>query len=167
MAEAGILMEDDRIELIEGEIVEMSAVGALHVNCVNALNKLLNRLVGPDIDVSIQNPVRLQFDTEPEPDVVLVPASPDRQRIFAPKDVLLLIEVADSSLGHDRGTKLPLYARTGVREAWIVDIDGQTIERHTEPMAGRYERVASAGRGESLTSTTVPAVTLDVNVVLG
>ena len=167
MGEAGIFLTNDRIELIEGEIVEMSAVGALHVNCVNALNKLINRLVGQDIDVSIQNPVRLQFDTEPEPDVVLVPTSPDRRRVFTPKDVLLLIEVADSSLAYDRATKLPLYARTGVREVWIIDIDGEVIERHTEPVDGRYRRVARAGRGESLPSTTVPAVTLDVNAVLG
>lgn len=167
MAEAGIFTEDDRIELIEGEIVEMTAIGALHVNCVNALNALLHRAVGHDVTISIQNPVHLLFDTEPEPDVVLVPASPDRRRIFTATDVLLLIEVADSSVAYDRGTKLPLYAGAGVRESWIVDLIGETIERHTEPQAEGYHRVARAGRGEALTSTVLPAVRLDVNDVLG
>jgi Uma2 family endonuclease len=167
MAEAGILTEDDRIELIAGEIVEMSAIGALHVNCVNALDDILHRLVGRDMTVSVQNPIRLQFDTEPEPDIAIVTASSDRRRVLTPKDMLLLIEVADSSLEYDRGTKLPLYARSGIAEAWIVDLDGQTIERHTEPQGGAYLRVVSAQRGDTIASTTLPAVALDVNAVLG
>jgi len=167
MVAACILSEEARVELIDGEVVEMSPVGAKHVNGVNSLDRILHTLVGPDIEISIQNPVRLRFDTEPEPDVVLLAADRDRQSIPQVRDVRLLIEVSDSSLAYVRGTKLPLYARSGVAEAWIVDVDGETIERHTEPMDGRYRLVARAGRGESLPSTTVPAVTLDVNAVLG
>ncbi|MGI8916369.1 MAG: Uma2 family endonuclease [Chloroflexota bacterium] len=166
MGEAGIFWGAGRTELIIGEIVEMSAVGALHVNCVIALERVLHELVDRDVEVSIQNPVLLRFDTEPEPDAVLLPANRDRQSIPKAEDVLLLMEVSDSLLAYDRGTKLPLYAAAGIAEAWIVDVTGKTIERHTEPRDGHYDRVVRVGPGGKLASTTMPTITIDVDTIL-
>ena len=167
MGESSILKEDDHVELILGDIIQMCAIGALHVNCVNALNKLLNRLIGQDEDVSIQNPVLLRFDTQPEPDVVLLRAARDRASLPRAEDVLFLIEVSDSSLDYDHETKLLLYAAAGIAEAWIIDLHGERLERYTEPSPDGYRRVLEVGPGERLASTTMPNVTLDVNAVLG
>lgn len=135
MLRAGILSEDDRVELIEGEIVQMSAVGVRHAACVRRLTRLLVGAVEDPGRLSIQNPVRLDAHSEPEPDVVLLRERDDDYSCAHPRpeDVLLLVEVADSSLPFDRGVKLPLYARAGVVEVWIVDLDGDAIEVHRAP----------------------------------
>jgi Uma2 family endonuclease len=166
MGEFGILKEDDHVELILGDIIQMCAIGVLHVNCVNVLNKLLNRLIEQEEDVSIQNPILLRFDTQPEPDVVLLRATRNRASLPRADDVLFLIEVSDSSLDYDRETKLPLYAAAGIAEAWIIDLHGERLERHTEPSPDGYRRVVDVGRGERLSSATMPEVTLNVNAVL-
>lgn len=167
MAEAGILGEDERIELIAGEIVEMSPIGGRHVSCVNVLADMLADVVRREALISVQNPVRLSEDSEPQPDIALLWRSTPRDALPTPDDVLVVIEVADSSRDYDRAVKLPLYAAAGIKEAWLVDLIAEIIERHTDPYDGTYRRIAPARRGESLSSTVLPDIVLSVDAVLG
>lgn len=117
MAKAGILHEDDRVELIDGEPIEMAAIGTRHLTCVNVLNRSLVRSVGDEAIVSVQNPVRLYEYGEPQPDLAVIRTRDYRESLPTPEDVLLLIEVSNTTLAYDRGIKLPAYARKGIREA--------------------------------------------------
>ena len=166
MAEAGILHEDDRIELIDGELVEMAAIGTRHFSCVNRLNHLLVGNVGEDVIVSVQNPVRLNEYAEPQPDVALIRARDYRESLPTPDDVLLLIEVSDTTLAYDRGLKLSRYARSGIPEVWIVDLEGEKIEHHTGPSGDLYRHVEPARRGETLESAALPGRAIRVGEVL-
>ncbi len=166
MGEAGILTEDDRVELIGGAIVEMSPIRDPHVRAINHLTEfLVVRLAGGDVTVSIQNPIRLSGDTEPQPDLAVLRGR--GRGVADAADVLLVIEVADTSRRYDRNVKLPLYAAAGIPEAWLVDLVARTIERHTEPHNGRYRQTTIARRGESLASTVLPAIILPVDAVVG
>jgi Uma2 family endonuclease len=167
MGEAGILHEDDRVELIEGEIVEMAAIGTRHFACVNRLTQILVRGVGDAAVVSVQNPVRLDEHTEPQPDLTVLRVRDYRQSLPMPEDVLLLIEVSDTTLSYDRGVKLPLYARAGIREVWIVDLVGEIIERHTDPSGERYRGFERARAGEKIESAALPELAFRVDAVLG
>lgn len=169
MAEAGILDEDDRVELIDGEIVSMSPVGVRHSGTINRLNKLLVRTLGDAAVVAVQNPVQLTDDTEPEPDLaVLLPRDDFYTTAHPlPADVLFLIEVADSSLLADRRVKLPRYARAGIRESWLVNLEAGAIERHTDPGQEGYREVVTLAHGRRLASTAVPGLVLDSDQILG
>ena len=167
LGETGIFHEDDRVELIAGEIVEMSPVGGRHVEAVSRFTRLLSRQVGDGMLVNVQSPIRLANDGEPEPDLAVVRDRAYGGELPTAADVLLVIEVADTSLAYDRNVKLPLYAAAGIPESWLYDVGAAAIERHSEPRNGRYRLVALAGRGESLTSTVLPAVTLSVDDILG
>lgn len=169
MAEAGILHEDDRVELMGGEIVEMNPIGGRHAKCVTELVRVLIRLVGEDARVSPQNPVKLDEDWEPQPDVAVLRAGEryEAGELPEPEDILLLIEVAGTSLAYDREVKLPLYARFGIREVWIIDLEAGIIERHTEPASEGYRLVRRAGRGETFASEVLPEVAIPVGAVLG
>lgn len=169
MAKAGILKPDDRVELIEGEIVTMSPIGSQHASCVSRLVKCLLPLVGDSGVVTVQNPIRLDNFTEPEPDLSV---SKYRADFYAahhptPADVLLVIEVADTTLRFDQRVKTRLYARAGIPEVWIVDIVHEQIIRYTDPVAQRYETTKSCQRGETLSSERIPVVTIAVNDILG
>jgi Uma2 family endonuclease len=167
MAEVGILHEDDPVELIAGEIVEMAAIGFRHAWSVGRLNKHAVRLVGDEVEVWVQNPIHLAADTEPEPDLVLFPIDPTRTSLPTPAEVLLVIEVADSSVAYDRAVKLPLYAAAGIREAWLVDLTAGTVERFNDPRDGRYRRVEVGTRGDTLASTVLPKLAIPVALALG
>ncbi len=117
MAEAGILHEDDRVELIEGELIEMAAIGTRHFTCVNGLARFLVQNVGDEAIVSVQNPVRLDEYGEPQPDLAVIRPRDYRGSLPTPEDVMLLIEVSDTTLANDRDVKLPMYARKEIREA--------------------------------------------------
>ena len=166
MAEAGILMEDDPVELIAGENIEKCSITARHVWCTNRLNHLLIPQLGDGLLGSPRNPVRLSDDSEPEPDFAIIRDRP-YEELPTPADVLLVIEVADSSQEYDRGVKLPLYAAAGIPEAWLIDLAAEMVERHTGPGKGFYRLTALALRGESLTSTVLPGLTIAVDDVLG
>ena len=137
MVEVGILAPDARVELIEGEVIEMPPIGAPHAAVVTDLQNLLIGAVGGDAIVRVQNPVRLGLHDEPQPDIALVkpPASKYRRRHPAAADVLLLIEVVDTSLRYDREVKLPLYGRKGIPETWLLDLVRR--ELHSLPPAQR------------------------------
>ena len=153
MAQAGILHEDDRVELIEGEIIEMSPIGSRHVACVNRTARWFDRGVGDRAIVSVQNPIRLSRHSEPQPDVALLRTRPDfyASALPGPGDVLLVIEMADTSLAYDRRVKLPLYAEAGIPEVWIVDLTQERIQVHRDPHRRRYQHVMVFARGPVLT----------------
>lgn len=167
MGEVGILHEDDRVELIEGELIEMAAIGTRHFMCVNGLNRLFVRGVGDEAIVSVQNPVRLDEHWEPRPDLTVIRPRDYKESLPMPEDVLLLIEVSDTTLAYDRGTKLPKYAASGIREVWIIDLPVEAVERHTEPSGDAYGLVRRARRGETFHSEALPNLTVSVDAVLG
>ena len=148
MGEAGILHEDDRVELIEGELVEMTAIGTRHFSCVNRLTRMLVMNVGNDAIVSVQNPVRLNEYNEPRSDLAVIRPRDYKESLPMSEDVLLLIEVSDTTLAYDRGVKLPLYARAGIREVRIVDLPNESIARYTSPQTatGAQTRCAAGRR---------------------
>lgn len=171
MAEDGILGEDERIELIEGEIVAMAAMNARHAGCVAALTDLLPPRLGTAAQVRVQLPVAIPPRDVPEPDVAVVRARGDhyRRKHPGPGDVLLLIEVADTSLAYDRAVKLPIYARAGIPEVWLADLAGHGIERHAEPdlVSRVYRSMVRFGRGQTVAALMVPELSLSVDDVLG
>ena len=167
--EEGFLDEARRVELIDGELVWMNAVNSPHAGVVNRLTRLLIRAAGDQATVSVQNPVRLDAWNEPEPDVALLLPRADDYGAGHPSaaDALLLIEVSDTSLARDRGPKRALYARFGIREYWIVDIEGGRVEVCREPSAGTYASVETAGPDAVLTVAALPEVSLPVRDILG
>ena len=167
MIEAGEFHPEARIELIRGEIVEMAAQNAAHIDCIGAVNEMVTLQVGRAVRVFVQCPIRLPEDGEPEPDFALVRRDYRRGRKPTPPDVLVVMEVSDSSLAFDRTVKAQLYAEAGIPEYWIFDLPGQRIERHTDPDDGRYRQTVVAGRGERLTSTVLPNLAIDVDEALG
>ncbi|MDQ3991333.1 MAG: Uma2 family endonuclease [Actinomycetota bacterium] len=168
MAEAGILGEDDRVELIDGEIVEMTPIGSDHAGVVNRLTHVIIAAMGGRAVVGVQNPVRLGDFSEPQPDLAVLAFRPDYYRREHPKpaDVLLLIEVADSSVRFDRHVKLPLYARAGIPETWIVDLNAGTIDVCRSPGPDGYGERRTIGPGDVLTVAALPDVELDASEIL-
>ena len=167
MGEAGILREDERVELIEGEIVEMNPVGGRRAACVGALTRLLGGSLGDELLLDVQNPIRLNGGLEPQPDLAVVRARDYGESLPGPEYVLLAIEVSDTTLAYDRNVKLPPYARAGIGEDWIVDLPSEAIERHNDPSEDGYGRMQRVGRGRSLASEVLPNLTLQANAVLG
>lgn len=164
MAEVGILKRDDRVELIDGEIIDLNPIGSPHAAITNRLARLLIRALEDQTAlVTVQTPLRLDAFNEPEPDLMLLRPRADDYRTAHPNgtDVLLLLEVSDSSLASDRGMKLALYAKFGVPEVWIVDLAGNAVEVFRQPRDGTY---ASRDRRDSgtLASALLPGVMLDV-----
>jgi Uma2 family endonuclease len=158
MAEAGILRRDERVELIGGELITMCAIGTPHAAIVNILTRILVMAVGDTAIVSVQNPVRLDNRSEPQPDFALLKPRDDfyRRSPPGPQDVFLLIEVVDSSLGYDRSVKLPLYARAGICEFWIVNVDEQIVEVYRAPAGDEYRSEAKADRNQVLRPEALP-----------
>lgn len=149
MAQAGILGEDDRVELLEGEIVEMAPIGPLHAACVKRLNRLFAARLGDLAVVSVQDPIRLGSRSEPQPDLALLRPRDDLYSALHPEpaDVLLVVEVAFSTGPFDRLVKMPLYAEWRIPQAWLVDLDAGVIEVYRLRAEGRYgEPEVVAGR---------------------
>jgi len=163
MARAGILGEDDRVELIEGEIVVMSPVGSRHAACVDILAELLIRAADHRTAIRVQSPVRLDDSTEPEPDVTVLVRRDDAysERLPRPKDVLLAIEVSDTTLDYDRRVKAQLYARHGIRQFWLVDLGSRTVEAFSAPGPDGYSKRSVYDGGDRL---EVPGVEIDLEV---
>ena len=168
MGEVGILAPDARVELIDGEVIEKPPIGAPHASIVTDLQNRLVRLVGQRAIVRIQNPIHLGRHDEPEPDVALVtpPASKYRTRHPEPPDILLLIEVAETSLRVDRDLKLGVYARFAVPEVWLVDINGGRITRHREPSDRGYRASDVVDLATPVPLPGLPSLTLDLSALL-
>ncbi len=169
MAAAGVLSEDDRVELIDGEVVEMNPIGSRHAACVGRLTEFLGRLAAGEAIVWVQNPVQVNDFSEPLPDVALLKRRDDfyAQANPQPADVLLIIEVADSSVEYNRDIKVPLYAGAGIPEVWLINLSEETIEIYTRPVGDTFQELRIAKRGESLTAKSIPSLTIDADVVLG
>lgn len=167
MAEAGILDEDDRVELIDGAIVIMSPIGPRHAECVIMLTELLSIHFSGKARVSVQNPLRIPPHDEPQPDVTVLRRRDYSRGLPDPGDVLLVLEVSDTTVHADRRLKLPLYARAGILECWLIDLQGQAIERHTDPSKGSYREVRRVGRGDEIESLSAPGLVLKADDVLG
>ena len=168
MAEVGILSREDRVELIQGEIVDMAPIGSAPGGPVVALTELVARLVADGkVLVSVQGPLRLDPHNEPQPDLMLLRPRADRYRGGHPDaaDVLLLVEVADSSLAYDRGPKLALYARHGVAEVWIVDLAGRSVEVCRKLRPGGYVERRRVTEGAA-SPTLVPELAIDLAQLL-
>ncbi len=169
MGEVGILTEDDRVELIDGEIVVMTPIGAPHARCVMFLNDVFVRRLEGRAVVSPQNPVRLHRRMEPQPDIMLLrpPLGRYAKNIPSPGDTLLVVEVAQSSQYHDRVVKLPRYAAAGIPEVWIVDLDAGVVDVHREPTADGYRVSRRLERHQEVAPEAFPDVVLAVDDILG
>lgn len=169
MARTGVLRPDERLELIEGEIIVMSPAGIRHGSCVLRLNEAFNteRLAGRAM-AHVQNSMAASNFSEPEPDLMLLEYRDDRYASRRPhaENVLLLVEVSDSSLRYDRNTKLPLYAASGIREVWIVDLQHDVIESHQGPTSNGYRTMHRFQPGESLAPASLPDLELQVSRII-
>lgn len=166
MAETGILSEDSRFELIEGEIYRMAPIGSRHAGCVNRLNYLLK---GAEAILAPQNPAYMNEHSEPQPDIALLRWRDD---FYAgshpsPEDILLLIEVADTSIGFDRRKKIPLYARSGVPDFWLIDLIKSTIEIYREPSTSGFRDIRKLRSGDRISPLAFPDLELNVSDILG
>lgn len=162
MGAAGILKPEDRVELIEGEIVQMSPIGSRHAGMVAFMTRLFVHAVGDRAIVQVQNPVRIGDHSEPEPDLMLLKPRSDFYTSAHPRpsDVFLLIEVADTSAESDREVKVPLYARAGIGEFWLVSLDQKQIEVYRDPQGDAY----ASTRIHSLGSSVSPQAFQDIRV---
>lgn len=169
MAEVGILAPDERVELLAGEIITMAAVGSRHVFCVRWLNKALMFALGDSAVLDVQSPVTLDTGNEPQPDLMVLRWRNDRYITAAkpgPDDVLLVIEVSDTSAGFDRRHQAPLYAAHGIPEMWLFDVNSRQVEVYDEPIAGGYTQLRIVGRDGILTPAALPHVAISVSEVM-
>ncbi len=169
MGDAGIFLQDERVELLDGELYEMCPIGDGHIGKVNRANFLFGQRLGGRAVVSVQNPIRLSDYAEPEPDIALLRPRADFYETgkARPEDVLLLVEIADTSLNYDRLTKLPRYAAAGIVEVWIVNLLDEQIEVYRDPAAGGYATHTIHVRGDALTPVALPDIAIGVEEILG
>ena len=170
MGAAGILDEGERVELVEGEIVEMAPIGRVHASVVARLTKLFGARFADRAIVWVQNPVSLpQQGSEFQPDLALLKPRADfyRDEAVGSEDTLLVVEVMDSSVAYDRHVKLPIYARAGATEVWLIDANASTVEVHREPTATGYRDRRVVERTGSLAPLAFPEVSLRVRELLG
>jgi Uma2 family endonuclease len=167
MAETGILKEDDRVELIDGEIIPMTPIGPQHAACVDWLTRLLIQRVPPDVIVHVQNPLQLADDIELYPDLALLRPDANRYRDRAPRpqNVLLVMEVADTSLARDRSDKIPRYAEAGIPEVWLVDLNRQEVHVARNPTGSQYQDVSTIAGRASVSPGLVPDLSLKVEEI--
>ena len=169
MGDAGIFGEDDRIELIDGDLIDMAPISPGHASTVNRLSQAFVLACAGRAIVSIQNPIALDDRSEPQPDVAILRL---RDGFYAarhpgPADILLLVEVADSSLRFDRTVKLPLYARAGIAEVWIVDLQHQVLEAYRAPAVGGYGETTKHQPGEELALALAPGIIVRLDALFG
>src|SRR5215471_20971266 len=162
MVTAGILAEDERVELIDGEVWVMSPIGSLHAAMVDSLNRLLVLRCAQAAIVRVQSAIQLNDYTEPQPDFAVLQPRDDFYAQAHPlaADVLLVIEVADTSITYDREEKLPRYALSGIPEAWLIDLNQQVVEQYTQPRNGQYRNKLTLERGDTLNAQSVSGLRL-------
>jgi Uma2 family endonuclease len=169
MIESGILTERDRVELLQGEIIEMSPVGRQHAACVDRLNELFVLGLVSKAIVRVQSPIRLSNNSEPQPDLAILRRRSD---FYAdghpqPDDVFALVEVSDTTVEFDRAVKVPLYAKEGIAEVWIVDLNANLIEVYREPTSSSYQQIQAFAQSQSLTFQAFTEVSFPVDRILG
>jgi Uma2 family endonuclease len=169
MAEAGILRYGERVELIDGEIFQMSAIGNRHLGCVNRANRLFVAAFTGRAVVSIHHPVQLTGNTEPQPDVTLLKFRQDDysgKKPFA-EDVVLLVEVSNTTLRYDRNVKVPRYAKAGIPEVWIENLEGNELLVYRNPLGNTYQTLLTLHRGDSISVLAFPDAVFTVDELLG
>lgn len=168
MVEVGILAEDDRVELLEGVLIAMPPMGEPHAWSVQELTHLIVRALPDGYRARPQLPVTLGDYSEPQPDLAIVPLKAGDPHTNHPESALLVIEVSDSSLRYDRNAKGPVYARWGIPEYWIIDVEGRAVEVRTnpDPAGARYRRMQRFTEGETLHAGTVPLPPIAVAAIL-
>jgi Uma2 family endonuclease len=169
MIEHGIFTENDKIELIKGELISMSPVGIKHAFVVRRLTALLSQKFGDRSIIDIQNPILLDDNSEPEPDVVVLKPRDDFYQFQLPRpdDLLLIIEVSDSTLKYDRTVKIPLYSEAKIREIWIIDINSECVEIYRYANTEGYDQMQRYRLGETLSILAFPDIYLTVNEIFG
>lgn len=169
LAEVGVLKPDDRVELIEGEIIRMSPIGSPHAACVAKFIELFTKQLKLDGTLWVQNPVRLSEFSEPVPDVALLRRRDDFYAAHhpTPEDVILVVEVSDTTLLADRNVKMPLYARAGITEAWLVNLPRKLVEVYFDSTSGSYRETLKFKHGETLVSPTISGLSFAVNDIIG
>ena len=165
MVTAGILSEDDRVELIDGEVCVMSPIGPLHAAMVDRLTRLLVLQCAQEAIARVQSSIQLNDYTEPQPDFAVLQPRDDFYAHAHPlaADVLLVIEVADTSITYDREEKLPRYALSGIPEVWLIDLNQQVVEQYTQPRNGKYRTKLTLERGDTLSAQSVSGLRLAVD----
>ena len=169
MIETGILTDRDRVELLQGEIIEMSPIGRQHAACVDRLTELFVREIGFGAIVRVQNPIQLSSYSEPQPDFAILQRHPD---FYAdghpqPKDIFALVEASDTTVGFDCTVKVPLYAKDNIAEVWVVDLNVEAVQMYREPGATGYQQMQTFRRGQSLTFQAFTDVQFTVDQLLG
>lgn len=166
LGDAGVLGEDSRVELFEGELIDIAPIGNFHASVVDQLTEYLVRASG-DFNVRVQNPVKFDDHAELQPDLALLKANPNSYRYTTPRpdDVLLLIEVADSTLKEDREVRIPYYARSGIAQAWLVSFPDEVIEVYSAPAADDYRDLRRLRKGDVLGFAPLPDLRIDVGAL--
>jgi Uma2 family endonuclease len=169
MGQFGIFPGDTRVELVCGEIIDMSPIGERHAACVATLTQLITLRLRLSVLVWAQNPIVLDDYSEPQPDLAILKPRADNYRTSKPTpgDVLLVIEVSDTTLEYDQKVKVPLYARAGIPETWLVNLPEERIEVYSDPAGGEYQAARPYARGRRLQSHTLASLRLSVSKVLG
>lgn len=169
MGEVGIFSVSEHLELIEGEIQIKVPITSRHASCVMRSNATFSNVLGDLAIISVQNPVVLNEFSEPEPDLAILKWRDDFYSQFhpGPPDILLVIEIAETSVAYEREVKLPVYARSGVPEVWLADIAAETVTAHAEPANGVYRNVRTYRRGDSITPLNFPDLWIEVASLFG
>ncbi|NCR42503.1 MAG: Uma2 family endonuclease [Microcystis aeruginosa W13-11] len=169
MTTEGIIKPDEKVELIRGEIIKISPMGTRHAAGIDRLIQLLYQKPGQKILLRVQNPIRLNNNSQPEPDLsLLIPRSDFYVAAHpCPQDIYLIIEVSDSTLDYDRYTKIPLYAEANIKKVWIVNLKEECLEVYRHPLYGSYQAVQKYYRGESIFIESFPAIKLTLIEILG
>ncbi len=170
MSETGLLTERDRVELIEGEMLEMSPIDSRHAAYLDRLvNLLANSGILKDVIMRVQSPIRLNDFSEPQPDMTLLQPRADFYvaQHPLPADVLLVVEVADTSAEYDRRIKVPLYARAGIPEVWLIDLTAEVVEVYAQPQHGEYQTTQQVGRGATVKAHSLAQLTIRMDDILG
>ncbi|MGB3495129.1 MAG: Uma2 family endonuclease [Elainellaceae cyanobacterium] len=169
MMESGILTDGDRVELLQGEIIEMSPIGRQHAACVDRVNELLVRELGSRAIVRVQNPIQLSTKSEPQPDFAILQRRSD---FYAnghpqPSDVFALIEVSDTTLEFDRTVKVPLYAQNNIAEVWMIDLNAEAVQTYREPDVSGYQQLQTFRRGQAIAFQAFTDIQFTVDQLLG
>jgi len=169
MAETGILSENERIELIAGDIVTMIPVGSQHTSCVKSLKQILTTMLADTVIVWVQNPICLGEYSEPEPDVALLKPRPDLYTEHHPTstDVFLIVEVTEQALDYERDIKLPVYAQAGIGEVWLVNVKDLQVEVYTRPAGQEYDMYRKFYQEHTITSVIFPNLRIPVETIFG
>ena len=167
MIELRMIENCEKAEIIDGELVQKMTISGRHALVVDLLTQFLVRRAPDSVRVRIQNPLRLSEYDEPEPDIVLADLTKyDGRRHPRPEEFLIVIEVSDKTLRYDRETKLPIYAKAAIPEVWIVNLPNNVIEVHQQPALGIYQLAKIFKRGETVGSSVLPDLKLEVDAIL-